>query len=154
MDVYGRPNNVKMAEKTVVELLRDMESQEGHKPDLEWLGKWAKPAGRLNPLSRGLGAFSRLSRGQLASFAYLIAAAIRYAKRALEEQQDVGYERATNLPALDKGAQTGVSVQLVTVLTGDHQPNASLVVVATAAVGIGPWLETGKRLVAVLAMPL
>ena len=137
---------MKMAEKTVVELLRDMESQEGHKPDLEWLGKWAKPAGRLNPLSRGLGAFSRLSRGQLASFAYLIAAAIRYAKRALEEQQDVGYERATNLPALDKGAQTGVSVQLVTVLTGDHQPNASLVVVvATAAVGIGPWLEIGKK---------
>ena len=30
--------------------------------------------------------------------------------------------------------QTGVSVQTVTVLTGDHQPNASIVVVATAAV--------------------
>jgi hypothetical protein len=53
-----------------------------------------------------------------------------------------------------KGSQTGVSVQLVTVLTGDHQPNASLVVVATGAVGIGPWLEAGKRLVAGLAMSL
>ena len=29
----------------------------------------------------------------------------------------------------------GVSVQMVTVLTGDHSPNASLVVVATPAVG-------------------
>ena len=83
-----------------------------------------------------------------------LAELLREAAAALEEQQDAGYERATNMPAPDEGAQIGVSVQLVTVLTGDHQPNASLVVVATAAVGIGPWLETGKRLVAVLAMPL
>ena len=71
---------------------------------------------------------------------------LREAAAALEEQQDAGYERATNMPAPDEGAQIGVSVQLVTVLTGDHQPNASLVVVvATAAVGIGPWLEIGKK---------
>ena len=76
---------------------------------------------------------------------------MREAAAALEEQRDAVYERATNMPAPDKGAQTGFSVQLVTVLTGDHQPNALLVVVATAAVGIGP---IGKRLVAVLAMPL
>ena len=64
-----------------------------------------------------------------------VAELLREAAAALEEQQDAGYERATNMPAPDKGAPTGVSVQVVTVLTGDHQPNASLVVVATAAVG-------------------
>ena len=65
-------------------------------------------------------------------------------------------ERPTCLHQIapDKDAQTDVSVQLVTVLAGDHQPNASLVVLATVAVGIGPWLEIGKRLVAVLAWPL
>jgi hypothetical protein len=57
-------------------------------------------------------------------------------------------ERPTCLHQIapDKDAQTGVSVK------GDHQPNTSLVVVATAAVGIGQWFEIGKRLVAVLAM--
>ena len=33
------------------------------------------------------------------------------------------------------GGRTGVSVQVVTVLTGDPKPNASLVVVATPDVG-------------------
>ena len=66
---------------------KPMESQEGLNPALEWCSKRTKlarrwpesvrnPAGRcLNALSRGLDAFSH---GQLAAFAYLIAAAIRY----------------------------------------------------------------------------
>ena len=71
-----------------------------------------------------------------------VAELLREVAATLEEQWDAGDERATNMPAPDEGAQIGVSVQLVTVLTGDHQPNPSLVVVARAVVGIGPWLET------------
>ena len=69
-----------------------------------------------------------------------VAELLREAAAALEERSS-GMQGPKQRPtclhriAPEKGTQTGVSVQLVTVLTGDHQPNALLVVVATAADG-------------------
>ena len=47
-----------------------------------------------------------------------VAELLREVAATLEEQWDAGDERATNMPAPDRTAQTGVSV--LTLLTGDH----------------------------------